>query len=536
MYSVSQAANAVINDIEAIGFTPTAVLTYRQEWLALRSHLAYLLNLPGPSREAIEIAGDKFKTKTFLKSLGFETPNFEAATHDELRERHQLDSYPCFIRPSVGIRSEWARALFNTADFRQYVTDVVSSNHFAARDIFLIESLLRGHEVDVDLFLYDGCAFYGMPSDNFPVRFPFALETGHLMPSVLPTEIRRNLVDVASQAALACGFQNGNVHAELMVLPDGRVFVLELNGRMGGMYIAEWHKRVWDVDLILAELAVALGQSPVEYLVPEYRGMSFAQLCVTAPPIPPGAPARTVHFPLARYTGTSSDDVIFESWYEGPEIEHPAMCGPLNLGALTVSGSSPEVAFARLAKIAHSTPICLDINGGSVRADVSVLSRFCLSSPVRRYSIRQFVKSDIPDLLRLLSILTSHATFTAESVATATIDPNTVIFCATDELRPEAGVVGTISIHFWRRLRPAPNVNAYVHDLVVLPEYRHLGIANQLFQTALGIIIDRKCYKADLDCDSILLDFYRRYGFEPVGDCMVRYFAQSSSAPSGAPS
>lgn len=135
-------------------------------------------------------AADKFMTKQLLGACGLEVQGSKVWTLSELQRRSDPSEYPVFIRPNIGIRSEWARAIADREELDRYVEDVGSSQLFGSDDRFLVESLLVGHEVDVDLVLEAGRVVYGKTSDNFPVRSPFALETGHLMPSLLPDQVQ----------------------------------------------------------------------------------------------------------------------------------------------------------------------------------------------------------------------------------------------------------------------------------------------------------------------------------------------------------
>ena len=515
----------VVGYLEESGFSPNAVVTFRQEWLELRSYLARTFGLPGPPESAVEVARNKYKTKLLIGTLGLEVPALEVLSYEDLRHREPFDGYSLFIRPTVGIRSEWARAISSRDGLLDYVADLAGTEEKVRPKEFLVEPLLLGHEVDVDLVLYQGSVIYGKTSDNFPVRLPFALETGHLMPSILPNKIQQWLVDVASRAVLGCGFRDGNIHAELIVLPDNRVFVVEINGRLGGMYIADWHYRVWGVDLVLAELAVSLGQSPEEFLHVEDRGLALAQVCLCAPPPHQGdASSRSVFFDPTQYAHCADEGTIVEGWYPEHQEETLSMSGPLNLGALTVSGRNSIEAFDSLVAMANKSNLQVTVNGEAEAADLMVLARFCKASPMRRYIVREFEVSDAVHLQKLLEELTLNAIADPEDLGIADADPGTTVLCAVDELRPARGIVGTISVHFWKRLRPGKALCAYLHDLVVSPQYRRLGIAHQLVSAAVELAQAKGCYKAHLDSDRSLRNLYETYGFVDAGDCMVRYF------------
>ncbi len=116
--------------------------------------------------------------------------------------------------------------------------------------------------MDCDIVLWNGELLYAKTSDNFPVNHPFGLETGHLMPSILDANMQERISQYAYEVALTCGYDRGVLHVELMLRPNGGIDLIELNGRLGGMYIAKWHQEIWGADLIIAELAIALGITP----------------------------------------------------------------------------------------------------------------------------------------------------------------------------------------------------------------------------------------------------------------------------------
>ncbi len=106
------------------------------------------------------------------------------------------------------------------------------------------------------------------------------------------------------------------------------------------------------------------------------------------------------------------------------------------------------------------------------------------STVISLENLRNF---DSARLKQLLELLTLNANFDADSRDVIRVDPATTILCATDEFCPNIGVIGTISVHFWSRIRPGSALCAYFHDLVILPEYRRLGIASQLLDKAIEL-------------------------------------------------
>jgi predicted GNAT family N-acyltransferase len=54
--------------------------------------------------------------------------------------------------------------------------------------------------------------------------------------------------------------------------------------------------------------------------------------------------------------------------------------------------------------------------------------------------------------------------------------------------------------------------------MAVLPEYRGLGIGSALVQRALSLASERGVGRVFLHAQVGVVSFYRRFGFEPVGD------------------
>jgi GNAT superfamily N-acetyltransferase len=342
--------------------------------------------------------------------------------------------------------------------------------------------------------------------------------------------VQVKVADVAAQAALVCGFRDGNIHAELMVLPDGRVCVLEINGRLGGMYIADWHQHIWGVDLIRAELALALGQSPAPYLHIQERAMALAQICISAPfHDEDRARTRAVFFDPGQVLlgGTQAQATgSLEFWYDAPQPERLALAGPLNLGAVTVSGHNALEAFRTLVTIMQESPLYVWIDETCHTVDFSLLQHVGVFAPLHRYRIRPWSEGDRPQVKFLVACLTTHAHCDGggeDKQHTLPVDPGTTILCAVDTFQDNK-VVGMIAVHFWQRTRFASAQCAYVHDLIVLPAYRGMGIAAQLVDAAVDLAREKGCYKADLDCEERLHAYYQAHGFQVTGTCMVQYF------------
>ena len=151
-----------------------AVVTYRDEWLKVRFLLADDHNLPHQDIKAVSISQNKQKTREVLHKRGLQCLRFEVGRLKDLERICGDIGFPVFIKPKIGIRSEWGRRIDSMSDLKKYVTDVKTYSCIS-KGQFIVEEFLDGHEVDCDIVLWNGELLYAKTSDNFPVNRPFGL-------------------------------------------------------------------------------------------------------------------------------------------------------------------------------------------------------------------------------------------------------------------------------------------------------------------------------------------------------------------------
>lgn len=516
-------ASDILGRLSNLQITVDAVLTYRQEWVLLRSKLASSLKLEGPRREAIETALSKSATRQAMRAAHLNVAEYSVLRYKEIIAGDFFPKFPLFIRPDNGIRSEWARSIRGQIDFTRYAKDISESRAFRDEDRFILEPILSAHEVDVDLFLYRGEVLYSAISDNLPTADPYALETGHVMPSLLSQVNSQSIQSFAAASCAAIGLVDGNVHAELMVDQSGRIFTLEINPRLGGMYIADWHREIWGVELILAELVYSLGLNPQMMLNrTDVASCGKAQLCIRSTSLLETSHSRVVEIPPSTVKALSEIDCcMFEAWYEHPQKEDLVVSGPLNLGALTCTAGSSEEAFKRLTEACQCHPEVL-VDGQSTPADLKPLYRFLQRGPEPRYSVLTRSDIGVGEVAHLMDILSPPGSDDPLEPL-SNLDPSCKIICLYDAFQCQTRPIGLISIHIWRRMRRGHSKSAYLHDLIVMNEYRSLGLAHMLFEAAVKYCDTNLCYKCYLDCEDWLIPMYRGYGFNRIGSCLVRY-------------
>jgi biotin carboxylase len=127
----------------------------------------------------------------------------------------------------------------------------------------IIEQLLTGRDLTVDVFLRDGqVAFSAVhekltgSGDGFRVR-------GHLTPAPLDAPLRQRLVDTAGLLCRQIGLTDGPADFDLFLTDDGAIEVVEVNARMPGEAVPFLIHETYGVNLIAALVSLVLGD-PVD--------------------------------------------------------------------------------------------------------------------------------------------------------------------------------------------------------------------------------------------------------------------------------
>ncbi|MGO4779264.1 acetyl-CoA carboxylase biotin carboxylase subunit family protein, partial [Lysobacter sp. 2RAB21] len=125
--------------------------------------------------------------------------------------------------------------------------------------LLLLEEYMRGEEVSVEACTYRGRTTIIGITDKSLTGFPYFIEDGHMFPAKLDAGIAAQIETLVRGALDAVGHDHGISHTEVKLTADGPRIV-EINPRPGGNYIAELIQRVTGIDLLDAQIELALGR------------------------------------------------------------------------------------------------------------------------------------------------------------------------------------------------------------------------------------------------------------------------------------
>ncbi|MDQ1236123.1 biotin carboxylase [Paenibacillus sp. SORGH_AS306] len=145
--------------------------------------------------------------------------------------------YPVVLKPTNAASSQSVYFVENESVLRDAFREIIDFKttymDFKVREEYLIEEYLTGPEFSVEIFLSQGEIAFAEITEKHTSDLPYFVETLHVFPSSIYQEQRDQIIDVAKQAVLSIGIQNGPTHVELKYTQDGPK-IIEVNGRPGG--------------------------------------------------------------------------------------------------------------------------------------------------------------------------------------------------------------------------------------------------------------------------------------------------------------
>ena len=241
------------------------VITFWEDDVLLTAKIAEKLGVVGIPFIVAKYARNKLLFRRFCQKNNLPFPKFGRANSlEELVKTMELLKFPVVLKPAFGSSSAFVIKAENENELRdvyQFIKSNISTRIESAlkdgSDI-IVEEYIAGNEVDIDLLLQNGKIKYSSISDNLQTKEPFFLESGYSLPSSLPDEDQKKLLQMAELVLEKLGVMNGCIHFEAKSV-EGKPVPLEVNLRMGGDEVYPANKKVWGVDLIYEAVKIACG-------------------------------------------------------------------------------------------------------------------------------------------------------------------------------------------------------------------------------------------------------------------------------------
>ncbi len=225
------------------------------------------LGLCGLSEEAARLSGNKWLMKQAFANHGVSTAAFEKiSTKEELLAVIDRIGLPVIVK-AIDLQGSRGITIAHSID------DAVAGFEYAmketAKDFCIAEQFIEGEEFGASAFVYQGEILYVIPTGDVTFKGKTGVPVGHNIPVDLSADEYEQADRAARLAIRALGLDNCAVNIDF-IRKDGKVYVIELTGRIGANCLAELTSIYRNIDIYKMIADTAMGKDPCPYLEAEY--------------------------------------------------------------------------------------------------------------------------------------------------------------------------------------------------------------------------------------------------------------------------
>ena len=265
-FPTDELADELVHILSCSGISFSGIMTLKDTYLVAVAEAAKKMGLPTVEPDVYRRLRDKETLRIYTNS---KIRSFRIRCTDDLSAAGKVVGFPAVLKPIQGEGSLGVH-LVNSSKELETVYHKIHSKLPSLASILgevpdlLLEQYIDGTEHNVQLIIQNGNVFFAATSDDSMGLLPWFQDEGHSHPSKLGVREQEALTDYAIEVCKWLKMTDGVVHIELKI-SKGRPQLIEVNARMGGLYI--WHgvKTVWGVDLLLHAYEIALGV-PVSHI------------------------------------------------------------------------------------------------------------------------------------------------------------------------------------------------------------------------------------------------------------------------------
>lgn len=297
------------------------------------------LNLPGLSRQVARIVTDKALMREKYKENDVPSPRFRVAySLGEAFEAIKELSLPVVIKPADNAGSRGVTKADKETEIQE---GFERAKEFSEQGKVLIESFMEGVEVSVEAFVYRGLIKILALSDKIRTPPPHLLDTTVIFPSNYPKDVQDEICEVARKAIKSVNINDGPVHIEIMMTPEGPKMV-ELAARGPGFKVfTDIIPYVTGVDVVEAVIKLALAEEP-DLEIKASRGavLKFIQ----------ASPGRIRKIEGKEKVGEISGVYDFALYLGAGDEIKPLTCGDDRVGHIISFADSRDKAIATIER------------------------------------------------------------------------------------------------------------------------------------------------------------------------------------------
>ncbi len=219
------------------------------------------LGISGLSEEAARLSSDKALMKTAFENHGVNTAKFrKIANSVELEKALTELELPVIVK---AVDLQGSRGIYIARNQEQVNSGFSKTMEETRADFCIVEEFIDGYEFGAQSYIQDGELLYVLPHGDKTYQSNTAVPIGHHMPLIDNESVIEQAVTQVKLAIEALGLNNCAVNVDLIV-KDGKVYVIELTGRIGATCLPDLVNIYYGIDIYRMLIMTAIGESPKE--------------------------------------------------------------------------------------------------------------------------------------------------------------------------------------------------------------------------------------------------------------------------------
>lgn len=219
-------------------------------------------SLTGLSRSAAKMSGDKLIMKRAFIENGVNTAKYmRVNSENELAAVTEKLQLPLIVK---AVDLQGSRGI-NIVHTEESLLDAYKRTMAeTGKDFCIIEEFIDGYEFGAQAFVYNGEVLYVLPSGDITYTGVTKVPVGHYMPLEVENDILQQIEENVKKAIKAIGLDNCAVNVD-MIIKDGKIYIIELTGRVGANCLAELSSIYYGIDVYTMIAMTAMGEDVKKY-------------------------------------------------------------------------------------------------------------------------------------------------------------------------------------------------------------------------------------------------------------------------------
>ena len=237
------------------------------------AYVAQEMRLPGLKYEVAQLIKNKYRVRKCLYESRVDDTEqaYEVDSNTNVATLAQKLSYPVMVKPCDGSGSRGASRVDKPEDLEDACKYAMNGSitHRAEIETFII-----GQEYGAESLVVDGQIHVLGIMRKWMTKPPYYAELGHAIPCGLPAEVEEKAKECVRNAISALGINFGSVNMDMLITPDGKVYIIDIGARMGGNMIGPCVIPYGTgVDYVGAMIQNAVGD-PVDLSIHEHEAVA----------------------------------------------------------------------------------------------------------------------------------------------------------------------------------------------------------------------------------------------------------------------